>query len=398
MPLIYHAESDFYAIGNLEDFVCSSEELNDVTGIPHHEAEAKKRGIVMTEIETGVAPPAPKTRKPRGRAAAKKEPPSAAIDIIKALQFVALAQKPQGVNYQTHCLINNHWAIGFDGQLMTGSKINADISACPHTANLLAALSKCGQQVAISQLSEGVLSVRSDKFKAAVDCISFESMPPIVPDPRLGPITDAIKEAFAALAWLAKEEDTKAHYASLLLRENTVVATNGSVILEYWHGLNIPCYLLIPKASALAISKVNKKLVSMGFSNSSATFYFEDESFIRTSIFVDRYPAYERIFEEGDSASVVPMPPDFYKAIEAVSGFAESKFVYLRGDKVQSHIEAERGATYDIEGVPDGMSFDFAWLKAIEPYFKNTKFLQHKAFFNNGSVRGAIMGGSHFTE
>lgn len=350
----------------------------------------------MTTVESGVPMPAEGAKKAAKRARKPKANPnpSGAQQLIKALQFVALAQKNAGTNYQTHCLINQHWAVGFDGVLTIGTKVEEDVTACPKTADLLAALQKCGQQVAISQLNDFVLSVRSDRFKASINCVKFEDMPLSYPDPPVAAITDELKVAFETCAWLAQEGAERAYAASLLLQAGSVVATNGHVMLEYWHGIDLPPGLLIPKAAAVAVTKIQKPLVRFGFSASSATFYFEDESFLKTQLFQDHYPVYSKVFEQrvGD---VWPLPADFFAGVEAVRGFSESKFIFLRGDKIQSHEAEEHGATYDMKGIPQHMSFNHDYLVAVAPHFKNVVFTDRAAFFANEKVRGAVMGGSH---
>jgi hypothetical protein len=354
----------------------------------------------MTQLETGITPPADKPKRSRGRAAAAKKtptPPLAAMGLIKALQFISLAQKSQGTAYQTHCLINRNWLIAHDGVLTIGTKVQEDVSACPHTASLLAALSKCGEQVSITQLSEFSLSVKSGKFKALVECIAFDQMPIVGPDAPSHAANDVLRDGFGKLAWIATEGETQAFKAAVMVQNGSMVATNGSVLLELWHGLELPCQILIPKATAVAVSKVDKKLVGIGGSANSVTFHFEDESFIRSSVFVDRFPDYQRIFSEAEGKGVLPLPPDFFTALGAVSGFGESKFVFFFGDRIQSEQIAEhKGACYEIEGVPDQVSFNADYLKHVEPYFKNTIFTDWKVFFHHENVRGIISGGTHF--
>lgn len=350
----------------------------------------------MTNIESGVPLPAEGQKKAARRARKPKlDPnPSSAQGLIKALQFVGLAQKNQGTNYQTHCLINRHWCVAFDGTLTIGTKVEEDVTACPKTADLLAALQKCGQTIAISQLNEFVLSVRSDKFKASINCVKFEDMPLSYPDPPVAVVTDELKAGFETCAWLAQEGADKAWQAALLLGPGSVAASNGAVLVEYWHGLDLPPGLLIPKAAAVAISKIQKPLVRFGFSDASATFYFEDESFLKTQLFKDNCPLYSKVYEQrvGD---LWPLPADFFAGVAAVAGFSDSKFIFLRGDKLQSHEAEEHGATYDMKGIPQHMSFNHEYLKALAPHFKNVVFTDRAAFFHSDKVRGAVMGGSH---
>ena len=70
-------------------------------------------------------------------------------------------------------------------------------------------------------------------------------------------IDDRIKAAFEAVLPLATDGAQHAHLAAVLLQSGSAVATNGHVLAEYWHGIDLPP-MLIPKASAVAILKAGK--------------------------------------------------------------------------------------------------------------------------------------------
>jgi len=350
------------------------------------------------EIENNVPMPATKAvakraRKPKG----ETKPATSAASLIAALKFVSLAQKPIGTPYQAHCTMYGNWCIAFDGVLTIGARIEENITACPKTFDLLAALQKCGDQFAITQLNEMVLSVKSGKFKATIKCVPFSDIPKSAPDEPVTVIGDEIRTAFDNLAWLAIEGATDAFCASVMLQAQSCVATNRHVLLEYWHGLDMPpgIQLLIPRASVNAIIKSDRKLTNFGFSDNSATFFFGNDGFIKTQLFKDQYPNYQAIFAQ-NTGNVSPLPPDFFTGVDAVSPFSENKFIYLRGDKIMSHKAEELGAVYELPGIPDGMSFNHEYLKAVEAHFKNTIFIENKkVFFSNGMVRGALMGGDY---
>lgn len=341
----------------------------------------------MTNIEKGIAPPPEKKRTPRARK--PKAEQSSAASLIRALQFVSMAQKDAGTNYQTHCIINNHWCVAFDGLLMIGCKVEEDISACPNTSKLLTALQKCGAQIAITQLTENAIDVKSDKFKAKIDCVSLDQMPLSSPDPFAGPITDAVKAACGALAWLATEGATQPFKAGVYVKAGSAVATSGMVLLEYWHACNMP-ELLLPKRTAEVLSRIDRKLVGFGFSQTSVTFYFEDESFIKSQLLDDRFPEYEKLFDGFSGMSSVPVSPDFFKAVESIAPFAEQKIAWFRGNRLQSHKVDDLGASHECEGMPniDGCNVEF--LKACQPHFHNVIFGNGSLMFSNGMVRGCI--------
>jgi len=352
------------------------------------------------EIENNIPVPiakavAKRARKPKGETKA-----TSAASLITALKFISLAQKPIGTPYQAHCIMYNNWCVAFDGVLTIGCRIEENINACPKTFDLLAALQKCGEQFAITQLNEGTLSVKSGKFKATIKCVPFSDIPQSGPDTPLTIINEEIKKAFDALAWLATEGATDAFCASVMLQAQTCVATNRHVLLEYWHGLDMPpgIQLLIPRASVNAIVKSDRKLTNFGFSDNSATFFFENDAFIKTQLFKDQYPNYQAIFAQS-TGNVSPLPLDFFAGVDAVSPFSENKFVYLRGDKIMSHSAEELGAMFELLGIPNDIAFNHEYLKAVEPHFKNTIFVENqrakldKVFFSNGMIRGALMAG-----
>ena len=53
--------------------------------------------------------------------------------IVKALDFIALAQKDKGAPYQTTVRLGQNQAVATDGVLSAGHSIDEDIVACPHT-------------------------------------------------------------------------------------------------------------------------------------------------------------------------------------------------------------------------------------------------------------------------
>jgi hypothetical protein len=168
-------------------------------------------------------------------------------------------------------------------------------------------------------------------------------------------------------------------------------------LLEYGHGIDLPPGLLIPKASAIAIAKSPKPLARFGFSEGSATFYFDDGSFIKTQLFKDGYPTYQNIFAQFDMSQITTPPPELFTAIEAVLPLSENGGIYLRGDKVQSHHNEEVGAVYSIGGVPQGMCFNGEKLLRVKEHFGQVMFDERdpkriKVYFQKDKVRGALMG------
>lgn len=350
----------------------------------------------MSTIETGVAipPEEPPKKKPRARRAiAKKtEGPNPAASLLAALKFIAVAQKKSGTVQQTHSMISGNWAAASNGVLTVATKIEEDLNACPHTGQLIDALSKVGGDLSLTQLPNA-LSIVSGALKAVVSCVEFVEVQITAPDEQCAVIDDRIKAAFDAVAGLATDGAQHAYLAAVLLQGGSAVATNGAALLEYWHGIDLPPGLLIPKASAVAIAKTSKTLTGFGFSPSSATFWFEDGSFMKTQLFGEQYPHYRGILE-ADGLNPWPLPDEFFKAVRAIESFSRNGIVYFKNGVLSSNEREEEASTYKIEGLPEGMGFNAKYLLAVEHAFKNVHFDEeaNKAYFFSEGIRGVLMG------
>ncbi|UDF60277.1 putative replicative clamp [Pseudomonas phage Kopi] len=340
----------------------------------------------------------PTKRKPRARKQAaagknKAKGPSPAASLLAALKFVAIAQKKAGPTNVQFGHIAHNWAAASDGVLTVAHPIEEDLVACPHTLQFIDALSKVGEELSITQLTANALAVSSGAFRALVPCVGFDDVPITAPDPQCATIDDRIKTAFAAVAGLATDGAPNATYAAVLLQAGSAVATNGAALLEAWHGIDLPPGLMLPKAAASAIAKASKALTGFGYSQSSATFYFEDGSFIKSQLYGERYPNYASVLDV-PNLNLWPIPEDFYRGVRAIESFSPNGHVFFEDGAVLSRMHKEEASTYRIEGLPERMGFSAKLLLSVEHAFKKAHFdaETNKVIFYGDNVRGAVMG------
>jgi hypothetical protein len=342
------------------------------------------------------APPAPVAepvvKKPRARRAKKADQSPAALSLISSLKFISPVQKKNGTIEQQFCGISGGFVAASNEYMMICAPVEDDLCACPNTVQLLDALGKCGHELAITQLSEFELSVKSENFKASIPCVSFANLNLTEPDPNIAVIDDRIKDALTCVMGIATEGDVRAAFASVLLSSGSAVATNGSVLLEYWHGIDLP-KIMIPKVAANAIAKANKTLVGFGYSGTTATFWFDDGAFIKTGLFNEQYPNYNILFD--DNINPFPLPDDFFKGVHAVESFSKNSTVFFDNGLISSRHQKDEATTYIVEGVPDGMAFNSKYLISVEHAMKSAHFLKNgdksKVFLFGENVRGIVM-------
>lgn len=329
-----------------------------------------------------------------------------AEQLSAALDFVSSACG-QHEFWHEHVRFEGGFVVGFNGQLAAGHPVVEELSCCPHLDKLKVAIAKCGKSLAITQTQGGKLSIKGDKLNALVPCLPTEEMPTTGPDIQVAPIGDIFKEAFKVCGALASEAAADVLAASLKLEANVCTGTNRHALLQFWHGVNLPPNMVLPKAFAQAITKQSKAIVGFGFRWYSendyskvgrVTFHFEGGAWISTVCYADNWPDFGKAIGDNQPSSPVPPPAGLFEAMEAVAGFNDAGCVTFVDGKVQSHRSDLEGAQYDVPGLQGGGQFDAKLFLKVAPFIKTLDYTTNseKALFFGGEpsnpIRGAIAG------
>lgn len=345
---------------------------------------------MTAEIESGIAQAKPKrARKPK--AAARTQVNEGVLKLLDALEFILPAQKKTGTPTQQHCIIRNGWIAATNEILTIAARLpDAELQAVPHTHTFIEALKQCEGDFAIVQISDAALSVRSGDFSGLVGCVRPQAIVIPGPDVPIAPAGDAIKAALGAVAVLATDGAPDAILASVMLQSNTCAATNYAAIAEYWHGISLPPGLLLPRASAIAISKVQKPLLSFGYSESSATFHFEDGSWIKTQLYKTAFPHYAPLLDIETNA--LPLPVNFWHAAEVIAKFSAKKQIYFEDGAVSAREFTTEATTFKIEGLPHGIAFNVEYILALRHMIDRAEFRieNQTMYFFGPNARGAL--------
>lgn len=312
--------------------------------------------------------------------------------LLEALQFLACVTKPEGAPYETHILLSSGTATATNGVLAAGQIISEEILAAPHNTTLIQALKKCGHEFALTQLDLGRLSLKAGKFKAVVPCLdpALALMP--TPDDPVALIDDRLKAAMAAIEPIKTANPQRVVEASFLMNGQSLIATDGKIILESWHGIDLPPHLAIPKTVIPAIVSNAKKLLRFGFSNNSCTFYFDDGSWIKSQRYAEPWPSIDHILNKPSNA--MPLPIDFFTGLDAIKEFSDNGTVYFDEGLMKSHKDEGRGAVYEIAGLPKGPIYSSKYLSMLKDMAETVDFqIEDKMlYFFGKNCRGAVMG------
>ena len=293
---------------------------------------------------------------------------------------------------ERHVLLKSNWATATDGILSIGEPIQEDMTAAPNGLLFREALAKCGASFSITELPH-TLEIKGGRFKAVIPCIPPEDIQGAFPDASVAACDDRLKASLSAVAPLALDENSVVT-ASVLLANGTVTATDRKVIIQHWHGIDLPT-LTLPKTLIKPLIGNTKKLTAFGFSKSSCTFHFEDKSWIKSQYFAEKWPDIDGILNK--QASFHPVPDDFYNAIDALEKFSEDGFVRCLSNRMRSHDEDGKGASFEVYGLPEGPTLRIKDFKMLKPLIKKIDFVvphngHNSIFWLGDSSRGAIAG------
>lgn len=327
---------------------------------------------------------------------ARKPKPIEANDdrakLLDALRFAAIAIEKKDDKTAYVC-IRDQWLSAENETYMIGVHVDVGLDLCPQADLFQAALQQCGQQFQLTQVDLHSVSIRSGKFNALVPVLMTEETGAFDPDEPCALITDAVKEGFAACLRVMGKGFDKIYNEACLLRASTLVATNGGIALEYWHGIDLPGPLNIPKKTMETIVKIGKPLAQFGYSRDSVTFYFEDMSFVKTRLIEGTFPNIDALFEK-HAGNTVALWPDFYVAIKAIEKFVQNDTIHFHSEHIATHHTLDLGASYKVPGLPQGFKFSALYWKAVEPFVKAVRFVSNEqpVTFIGDNARGLLLG------
>ena len=330
-----------------------------------------------------------KIEKPKKHRARRKKD-GAAKELLEGLKFIKPCQSRSGTPQQQFSCISGGWLAASDGVLTMGTKLHESLTVCPHSYKFEEALKEADLELSMTVLDNS-LSVVSGEFRGIVPCIEANQLSILPPDPNIASIDDRIKDAFDVLHPLVNKDAVEVRNAAILVKSAYAVALDRRGLIEYYHGIDLPT-MMIPKQAAEAIVKTKKKLTGFGFSGPSCTFWYEDESFIKTQLYEESYyPNYDSVFSK-DPLEPWEVPEEFFRAVKLINKFTKSGRVYFENSKIASHELENEASTYVIKGLPEGMVFNAELLLKVRKGFKFVEFnkSQHIAYFFGDNCRGVL--------
>jgi hypothetical protein len=321
------------------------------------------------------------------------EPATDRTKLLAALRFASLPAEKEGAS--TYVTVSKGYMIGQNDTFSVGTPIDVAMEdVCPQHELFKAALTACKDNFTLTQQNPTAIQISSGGFKAVVPTMLKLDANWIDPDPLAGILPD-IRPAFRMLAAIPEpRKNDRVHNNSLLLRPNSLVGTNGSLLVEYWHGTDLPQACPVPLPSAVAIGKFPSKLCGFGWTNFSLTFWFEDGTFLKTRLMSDVYPSIDRVLQHAaDPIRSVPIWKEFDAAMVAIEKFVTEDTLFFHPDLVATSGDPERGASYKVPGLPGGHKFTASYWRVMLEWVERVSLgAGVPSLFLGGNFRGVMAG------
>lgn len=316
--------------------------------------------------------------------------------MLDELKFVQGAvSKKDLIPAMTHFAIENGSVRAYNGVVALSSPLPFDIDCKPKALPLVRAITNCTETISLSMTSSGRLAIRSGPFQAFIECIDGET-PHVLPE---GDHIDVkgyeLIEGLRRIQPFIGSDASRPWSNGVLLRGQSMYATNNVVLIEYWMGADFPYVVNLPKAAVVELLRVGDRCVGAQMSGKSMTFHFTNGRWIRTALLSTEWPDVNKILDM--EANPQPYNTDIYNGIEAIAPFTD-KFgrIFIREGVLHTHphSDGEEGATYKVEDFPYNGIYRKEMLQLLKGTAEKFDFSTYPdpCIFHGINLRGAIIG------
>ena len=293
----------------------------------------------------------------------------------------------------THFVIENGTVRGYNGTLALCSPIPFDIACKPKGDALVRAIGNCGDTVALALTPAGRLSVKSGGFKAFVDCVEGET-PHVLPTGQHVPIDGAaLLAGLKAVQGFIGEDASRPWANGVLLRGQSMFATNNVTLIEYWAGTPFLLAVNIPRPAVREILRIDEAPESAQFDDSSVTFHYSGGRWLRTQLLSGDWPDLARVLDTPSAQQ--PIPAGMFEALEKIKHFTDKLNRVFFGDgTISTHQQEGEGASYAVEGLRGPGAYNAEMLALLDGIATTIDFSTHPkpCLFQGERLRGAIIG------
>lgn len=320
--------------------------------------------------------------------------------MLEELKFVQGAvSKKDFVPAMSHFQIQNQYIKSFNGQVTISSPIECDLTCNPNAEQIVKAISKCGKHTTLTLTPTGRLSVKSEGFRAVVECFPETLATPSPAGVYYKVNGEQLYRLFNMLYPIVGEDATRSWANGILLTGNYAYATNNVILARAeLEGKPFPP-VNIPKLAIREILRINKPCDYLQVDKTSITFHYGMNKWLRTTLLDLGWPDADNLIPK-DFTNCTPIPETFFKQLEHLKDFTdEHGRVYLFEQTLSTRNLAQadnnevKGCDVHVPELLASGAYSYEMLTRLKGVVTNIYFNDGgKSPFYGEGVQGVIIG------
>lgn len=293
----------------------------------------------------------------------------------------------------THFCIEKGTVRGYNGVLALSSPIPFDIACKPKAIPLINAIKNCVDTVSLAMTGAGRLSIKSGSFKAFIECIEGESAHVEPEGTRMAINGSALLAALKAVTPFIADDASRPWSNGVLIKGQSVFATNNVILVEYWTGIEFPQVVNIPRQAVREILRIDEPPEYAQSDGNSFTFHYSNGRWIRTQLLETDWPDLGKILDR--PSKQVPVNEALFAGLEVVGPFTDKlgRVTFHEGALCTSLTDGD-GARYELADLTYPGSYNVDMLASLKGVALTIDFTTYPGpcIFQGDRLRGAIIG------
>lgn len=292
-----------------------------------------------------------------------------------------------------HFAIKDGRVRGFNGTLALSTPIPFDIDCCPNAEQLIKAVSKCNDTIQLSLTKAGRLSVKSGVFKAFIDCVQGETNH-VEPEGEFVEFDgEILLKGINACAPFIGSDASRPWANGILVKGQSIFATNNVMLVEYWLGADFPIVVNIPKAAVREMQRINEPPINAQITTNSVTFHYSGNRWLRTQLYNTEWPDLSKVLNRESQQG--PLDERIFEGLESVKAFVDKMgTIFLMPDELRTHLDEQEGAGFAMEAFGFEGKYNIDMLNLLKGTATTIDWSTYPGpcMFQGDRIRGAIIG------
>jgi hypothetical protein len=206
---------------------------------------------------------------------------------------------------------------------------------------------------------------------------------------------NAMLDAIKAVEPFIGEDASRPWSNGVLMRNESVFATNNVIGVEYWTGARMPIEINVPRTAIAEMLRINEAPTHAQVTDKSITFHYDDQRWVRSQLLDIKWPDLQLILTKPHNA--VEIDPKVFDALEKLEPFTDKAGrVYLDNGilRTASDPASDEGARFELPTFPYSGIYNIEMLMLLKGKIKQADFTTYPSpcVFYGERMRGAIIG------